>query len=552
MESYATSENECSQAQESAAAPIETPISDDAQRTESPEVEKSKKMPTKLYVGNLSAGTNRIDLRKDLREMFQIYGQVSDVDVVGSFAFVVMPNEAEAEEAIKALHDKKIGGKILIVEKKKQRAAAAPAARKADRGRGHRDIQLFAARCKEISEEKLTEVFERFGSVVSVKKPRTKPDLAFVAMEHFFQARKAVEALNRRRNVEGLAQPIFVQLSTNNLGHDGRPLTDLLERGETIKLFVGNLDAETEAKELGVLFERYGPVFDVAVIKGKGFGFVHMLSRESADDAVRGLDRTDFKKKNISVSYSFKKGMTIGRPARVEPGSSFYPGNPAASPFGRMGAKSMAPRLRVGRDESGMPRQQQQQQQQRYPPRYFPETVYPNGHMDPLAALQRQINSQYLSTRAALSAPYSSGSASLSSFNLDAVFPRDLRARYQPPLGLSRSPDRRDVDARFPADDRSRFANFVGSGGGGAANARGISPQKRGRSPPMRGVRFSPSPKRNMTEARFFPKSAPREDRQRQTGSPSFPMVGSEFAMRRSAAQTVPPKIRGPQVTRVL
>ena len=254
MESYATSESECSPAQESAAAPIEILISDDAKSTESPAETKSKSMPTKLYVGNLSAGTNR----KDLREMFQIYGQVSDVDVVGSFAFVVMPNEAEAEEAIKALHDKKIGGKILIVEKKKQRAAAP--ARKADRGRGHRDIQLFAARCKEISEEKLTEVFARFGSVVSVKKPRTKPDIAFVAMEHFFQARKAVEALNRRRNVEGLAQPIFVQLSTNNVGRDGRPLTDLLERGETIKLFVGNLDAETEATELGVLFERYGPV----------------------------------------------------------------------------------------------------------------------------------------------------------------------------------------------------------------------------------------------------------------------------------------------------
>ena len=254
MESYATSENECSPAQESAAAPIEILIPDDAKSSESPEETKSKSMPTKLYVGNLSAGTNR----KDLREMFQIYGQVSDVDVVGSFAFVVMPNEAEAEEAIKALHDKKIGGKILIVEKKKQRAAAP--ARKADRARGHRDIQLFAARCKDISEEQLTEVFQRFGSVVSVKKPRTKPDIAFIAMEHFFQARKAVEALNRRRSVEGLAQPIFVQLSTNNVGRDGRPLTDLLERGETIKLFVGNLDAETDATELGVLFERYGPV----------------------------------------------------------------------------------------------------------------------------------------------------------------------------------------------------------------------------------------------------------------------------------------------------
>ena len=208
-----------------------------------------------------------------------------------------------------------------------------------------------------------------------------------------------------------------------------------------------------------------------------------MLSRASADAAVRGLDRTDFKKKNISVSYSVKKGMSIGRPA--EPGAPVYPGgNPAASPFGRLGAKSMAPRVRAGRDESEPTRQQ---------PRFFPDSLYPDAMMDPLAALQRQINSQYLSARTGLAgAPFSSVSANLGSFNLDAVFPHDLR--YQP-LGLSRSPDRRDVDARFPADDRSRFANFAAAGGN--------SPQKRGRSPPMRGVRFSPSPKRNMAEARL-------------------------------------------------
>ena len=87
----------------------------------------------------------------------------------------------------------------------------------------------------------------------------------------------------------------------------------LLERGETIKLFVRNLDKETTgAKALGVLFERYGPVFDVAIIKDKSFGFVHMLSRESAEDAVRALNRRNFKGKPLSVTFSVKKGMVIG------------------------------------------------------------------------------------------------------------------------------------------------------------------------------------------------------------------------------------------------
>ena len=57
----------------------------------------TKTAPTKLYVGNLSLKTSGSDLRR----LFEKYGQVSDVDMVGYFAFLVMPNEAEAEEAIK-------------------------------------------------------------------------------------------------------------------------------------------------------------------------------------------------------------------------------------------------------------------------------------------------------------------------------------------------------------------------------------------------------------------------------------------------------------------
>merc|ERR1711942_1473 len=449
-----------------------------------------RKTPTKLYVGNLSPKVTK----DDLRDAFQKYGQVSDVDVVGTFAFVVMPNESEAEEAIRVLHDQEVDGKKLIVEKKKARPVAP---RRGDRGRGvgSRDTQLFVAKCKDVPEERLREIFEKFGAVNSVQKPRSKPDIAFVSMAHFFEARKAIEALNKKP-VEGLTRNIFVQLSTNNTTRDGRPLQALLERGETIKLFVGNLNKEkTDVKALGELFERYGPVFDVAILKDKGFGFVHMLSRESAEDAVRGLNRRDFNGASISVVFSVKKGMSI---SKQTPGGD------------RMGAQTMMPRLGMNRDGASSMRPN--------------GDIFGDGMMDPLLALQQQINSQYLSSR--------SGFGALPArppFNLDTLFPRDL-VSYPYPGAASRSPVRREGEVRFAADERSRYANFVGGG---------TSPLKRGRSP-VRGLqRLSPSPKRNFIDNRFSMNSPPRGE---------MSMANAESAMRRNSAKSMPPKMMRPRV----
>ena len=60
-------------------------------------------------------------------------------------------------------------------------------------GRGpSRDIELFVARVKELSVDKLKQLFGKFGDVVNVQKPKTKPDIAFVSMDNFFEARKAI------------------------------------------------------------------------------------------------------------------------------------------------------------------------------------------------------------------------------------------------------------------------------------------------------------------------------------------------------------------------
>jgi RNA recognition motif-containing protein len=73
----------------------------------------------KLFVGNLSFHSNE----QDLLTLFFEYGAVETVNVVTDretgksrgFAFVEMPNRAEAEAAIKALDGKELDGRNLNV-----------------------------------------------------------------------------------------------------------------------------------------------------------------------------------------------------------------------------------------------------------------------------------------------------------------------------------------------------------------------------------------------------------------------------------------------------
>ena len=72
-----------------------------------------------VFVGNMSFQTTETDLRA----LFQPFGQVGRINIVmdretgraRGFAFVEMPNDAEAAKAIAALDGKEIGGRILKV-----------------------------------------------------------------------------------------------------------------------------------------------------------------------------------------------------------------------------------------------------------------------------------------------------------------------------------------------------------------------------------------------------------------------------------------------------
>ncbi len=81
-----------------------------------------------IYVGNLSYETAEDQLRRE----FERSGKVKSARIISNrfnrkskgFGFVEMPNRAEAEAAIKALHDKELHGRKLRVNEARNKQPA--------------------------------------------------------------------------------------------------------------------------------------------------------------------------------------------------------------------------------------------------------------------------------------------------------------------------------------------------------------------------------------------------------------------------------------------
>jgi cold-inducible RNA-binding protein len=80
-----------------------------------------------IYVGNLSFG----ETEETLRSLFETYGTVDRVNIVADrdtgqprgFAFVEMPNDAEAAKAMAGVNGKDVGGRALSVNEARPKTA---------------------------------------------------------------------------------------------------------------------------------------------------------------------------------------------------------------------------------------------------------------------------------------------------------------------------------------------------------------------------------------------------------------------------------------------
>lgn len=75
-----------------------------------------------------------------------------------------------------------------------------------------------------------------------------------------------------------------------------------------MNIYVGNLSYDVQENDLKQLFGQFGSVVSVKVVtdgesgRSRGFGFVEMGSQAEGEDAVAGLDGSEFAGRRMVVS----------------------------------------------------------------------------------------------------------------------------------------------------------------------------------------------------------------------------------------------------------
>lgn len=81
-----------------------------------------------------------------------------------------------------------------------------------------------------------------------------------------------------------------------------------------MNIYVGNLPYSVTESDLEEAFSQYGQVDKVNLIndkfsgQSKGFGFVEMPNNGEADSAIKALNDTAFKGRNIKVNQAKPRG----------------------------------------------------------------------------------------------------------------------------------------------------------------------------------------------------------------------------------------------------
>ena len=89
-----------------------------------------------------------------------------------------------------------------------------------------------------------------------------------------------------------------------------------------MNIYVGNLAYSVTEDELRAAFSAYGDVTSASLImdkfsgQSKGFGFVEMANNAEADTAIKSLNGTSLKDRNITVNQAKPRGSRSSHSSR--------------------------------------------------------------------------------------------------------------------------------------------------------------------------------------------------------------------------------------------
>ena len=89
-----------------------------------------------------------------------------------------------------------------------------------------------------------------------------------------------------------------------------------------MNIYVGNMPYSVTKDELRAIFSEFGEVSNVNIItdkfsgQSKGFGFVEMPNNAEADAAIKALNKSELKGRNIKVNQAKPRGERSQRKPR--------------------------------------------------------------------------------------------------------------------------------------------------------------------------------------------------------------------------------------------
>ncbi len=89
-------------------------------------------------------------------------------------------------------------------------------------------------------------------------------------------------------------------------------------RSFTVNIYVGNIPRSTDEQTIRNLFEEYGEVAEVKLLKDnytgelRGFGFITMHAQEEAEKAIEGLNSTELDGRTLVVNKARPRGERSG------------------------------------------------------------------------------------------------------------------------------------------------------------------------------------------------------------------------------------------------